>query len=140
MKCLKSFLLCLLLFALPCYSLDAKQQSTQTLEALGSQVHTSLENLRLQSMLLTEELEERSNEVKVLQTKLTGLTTCLENTNEQLYNYEKTLEKQKQSLKKYRTFMIIVVVAALLMIAARVVTIILKVKGIHLPEMVNILL
>ena len=140
MKWLKSFLLCLLLFALPCYSSDVNQQNTQTLETLGSQVHTSLENLRLQSMLLTEELKERSNEVKALQMKLTGLTTCLENTNEQLYNYEKTLEKQKQSLKRYRTFMVIVIVIALLMIAARVVTIILKVKGVHLPEIVNILL
>lgn len=139
MKWLKSFLLCLL-FALPCYSSDANQQNIQTLETLGSQVHTSLENLRLQSMLLTEELKERSNEVKALQMKLTGLTTCLENTNRQLYDYEKTLEKQKQSLKRYRTFMVIVIVVALLMIAARVVTIILKVKGVHLPEMVNILL
>ena len=139
MKCLKSLLLCLLL-VFPCYSSDANQQNTQTLEVLGSQVHTSLENLKLQSKILTEMLEERSNEVKALQMKLVGLTTCLENTNEQLYNYEKNLEQQKQSLKRYRTFMIVVIVVALLMIAARVVTIILKVKGIHLPEMVNILL
>lgn len=139
MKCLKSLLLCLL-FALPCYSLDVKQQNPQTLEILGGQVHTSLENLKVQSQLLTEELKERSNEVKTLQMKLKDLTTCLENTNEQLYNYEMSLEKQKQSLKRYRIFMIVVIVVALLMIAARVVTIILKVKGVHLPEIVNILL
>lgn len=139
MKWLKSFLLCLLL-VFPCYSSDANQQNTQTLETLGSQVHSSLENLKVQSQLLTEELEERSNEVKVLQMKLKDLTTSLESTNEQLYNYEKSLEKQKQSLKRYRIFMVIVIVVALLMIAARVVTIVLKVKGVHLPEMVNILL
>lgn len=131
------FLLSSPLFAQP--SADAPQQNP-TLEELGSQIHTSLANLKLQSKTLTEELEKRSNEVAELKANLSELTTCLDNTNALLADYETKLIRYEQKLKGWRKFATIVAMLALLFLATRAVTLALRAKGIKLPEIVNILL
>lgn len=131
------FLLSSPLFAQP--SADVPQQSP-TLEELGSQIHTSLANLKLQSKTLTEELEKRSNEVEELRTNLNELTICLDNTNALLADYETKLIRYEQKLKGWRKFATIVAMLALLFLATRAVTLALRAKGIKLPEIVNILL
>lgn len=131
------FLLSSPLFAQP--SADAPQQSP-TLEELGSQIHTSLANLKLQSKILTEELERRSSEVAELKANLSELTTCLDNTNALLADYETKLIRYETKLKGWRKFATVVAMLALLFLATRAVTLALRAKGIKLPEIVNILL
>ena len=135
--------LLLLFFALSPLSaqdLEGAQQPSPTLEELGSQIHTSLASLKLQSKLLTQELEERSNEVETLKTNLNELTTCLDNTNQLLADYETKLIRYETKLKGWRKFATVVAILALLFLATRAVTLILRAKGIKLPEIVNILL
>ena len=136
-------LLALSFFALcplSAYALEDAQQPNPTLEELGSQIHTSLDALKQQSKLLTAELEERSNEVAELKTNLNELTTCLDNTNQLLADYETKLIRYEQKLKGWKKFATVVALLALLFIATRAVTLILRAKGIKLPELVNILL
>ena len=121
-------------------ALEDAQQQNPTLEELGSQIHTSLANLKLQSKTLTEELEKRSNEVAELKANLSELTTCLDNTNALLADYETKLIRYEQKLKGWRKFATIVAMLALLFLATRAVTLALRAKGIKLPEIVNILL
>ena len=122
------------------YALEDAQQQSPTLETLGSQIHSSLENLKLQSKILTEELQQRSNEVAELKTNLSELTICLDNTNALLADYETKLIRYEQKLIGWKKFATTVALLALLFIATRAVTLILRAKGIKLPEMVNILL
>lgn len=140
---LQGLLLLLLCFALcprSVYALEDVPQPSPTLEELGNQVHSSLANLKAQSKILTEELQERSKEVEALKTNLNDLTICLDNTNKLLSDYETKLIVYEQKLKGWKKFATIVALLALLFIATRVVTLILRVKGIKLPEIVNILL
>lgn len=118
---------------------DAPRQNL-TLEELGSQIHTSLESLKQQSKDLTRELQERSSEVAELKTNLNELTICLDNTNQLLADYETKLIRYEQKLKGWRKFAMAVALLALLFIATRAVTLILRAKGVKLPELVNILL
>ena len=120
-------------------SADAPQPSP-TLEELGSQIHTSLESLKLQSKTLTEELERRSSEVAELKANLSELTSCLDNTNALLADYETKLIRYETKLKGWRKFATVVAILALLFLATRAVTLVLRAKGIKLPEIVNILL
>ena len=120
-------------------SADA-QQPSPTMEELGSQIHTSLANLKLQSKTLTEELEKRSSEVAELKANLSELTTCLDNTNALLADYETKLIRYETKLKGWRKFATVVAILALLFLATRAVTLVLRAKGIKLPEIVNILL
>lgn len=118
---------------------DAPQQSL-TLDELGSQIHTSLESLKQQSKDLTRELQERSSEVAELKTNLNELTICLDNTNLLLADYETKLIRYEEKLKFWKKFAMAVALLALLFIATRAVTLILRAKGVKLPELVNILL
>lgn len=115
------------------------RESSETLETLGSQIHTSLESLRLQSSLLTEELETRSKEVESLRTTLSDLSTSLTNTNRQLSDYETRLRDYEGKLRWHRKLAATVAALAFLFVAVGVVTLILRLKGIHLPEIINIL-
>lgn len=117
----------------------AAEASPDLLETLGVQIHTSLESLRLQSSLLTEELETRSKEVESLRTTLSDLSTSLTNTNRQLSDYETMLRDYEGKLRWHRKRAATVAALAFLFVAVRVVTLILRLKGIHLPEIINIL-
>ena len=121
-------------------SADAPQPQSDSLTMLSTQIHGSLENLKLQSKTLTEELEKRSNEVAELKANLSELTTCLDNTNALLADYETKLIRYETKLKGWRKFATVVAILALLFLATRAVTLVLRAKGIKLPEIVNILL
>ena len=136
---LKKYLLSFLLCCHFCFLVVAQPQS-DSLTMLSTQIHGSLENLKLQSKTLTEELEKRSNEVEELKMNLNELTTCLDNTNALLADYETKLIRYEQKLKGWRKFATVVAMMALLFLATRAVTLVLRAKGIKLPEIVNILL
>ena len=128
------------LFPLSAFAQADAPQPSPTLEELGSQIHTSLDALKQQSKVLTEELEKRSSEVAELKANLNELTTCLDNTNALLADYETKLIRYEQKLKGWRKFATAVAILALLFLATRAVTLVLRAKGIKLPEIVNILL
>lgn len=130
----------LFLFPFSAFAQEDAPRQNPTLEELGSQIHTSLESLKQQSKDLTRELQERSSEVAALKTNLNELTICLDNTNQLLADYETKLIRYEQKLKGWRKFATAVVLLALLFIATRAVTLILRAKGVKLPEIVNILL
>ena len=130
----------LFLFPLSAFAQEDAPRQNPTLEELGSQIHTSLESLKQQSKDLTRELQERSSEVAELKTNLNELTICLDNTNQLLADYETKLIRYEEKLKFWRKFAMAVALLALLFIATRAVTLILRAKGVKLPELVNILL
>lgn len=117
----------------------AAEASPDLLETLGVQIHTSLEGLRLRSRLLTEELERQSSEAVELRTTLSDLSSSLESTNRQLLDYETRLRDYEGKLRWHRKLAATVAALAFLFVAVRVVTLILRLKGIHLPEIINIL-
>lgn len=130
----------LFLFPLSAFAQEDAPRQNPTLEELGSQIHTSLESLKQQSKDLTRELQERSSEVAELKTNLNELTICLDNTNQLLADYETKLIRYEEKLKFWKKFAMAVALLALLFIATRAVTLILRAKGVKLPELVNILL
>ena len=130
----------LFLFPLSAFAQEDAPRQNPTLEELGSQIHTSLESLKQQSKDLTKELQKRSSEVAELKTNLNELTTCLDNTNQLLADYETKLIRYEEKLKFWKKFAMAVALLALLFIATRAVTLILRAKGVKLPELVNILL
>lgn len=89
---------------------------------------------------MTEELQGQKAIAEEYKTKLSALTISLDNTNKRLYDYETKLIRYEQKLKGWKKFATIVALLALLFIATRAVTLILRAKGIKLPELVNILL
>lgn len=130
----------LFLFPLSAFAQEDAPQQNLTLDELGSQIHTSLESLKQQSKDLTRELQERSSEVAELKTNLNALTICLDNTNQLLADYETKLIRYEEKLKFWKKFAMAVALLTLLFIATRAVTLILRAKGVKLPELVNILL
>lgn len=130
----------LFLFPFSAFAQEGAPQQNLTLDELGSQIHTSLESLKQQSKDLTKELQKRSSEVAELKTNLNELTICLDNTNQLLADYETKLIRYEEKLKFWKKFATTVALLALLFIATRAVTLILRAKGVKLPELVNILL
>lgn len=74
-----------------------------------------------------------------LRTTLSDLSTSLTNTNRQLSDYETRLRDYEGKLRWHRKLAATVAALAFLFVAVRVVTLILRLKGIHLPEIINIL-
>lgn len=116
------------------------QESEQTLETLGSRIHTSLEALKARSQSLTEELQGQKAIAEEYKTKLSALTISLDNTNKRLYDYEKQLIAYEQKLRTQKKLLRIGLFLIILFLAVRAVTLSLRAKGIKLPELVNILL
>lgn len=121
-----------------------RQESEQTLEQLGTAIHTSLAALKARSQSLTEELQGQKLIVEEYKTKLNELSICLTNTNEKLYAYEtkliKSEEKNRQLAKTRNRLILILSLMIGLFVAVRAVTIALRKIGVKLPEIVNILL
>ena len=121
-----------------------QQESEQTLEQLGTAIHTSLAALKARSQSLTEELQGQKLIVEEYKTKLNELSICLTNTNERLYDYEtkliKSEEKSRQLAKTRNRLILILSLMIGLFVAVRAVTIALRKIGVKLPEIANILL
>lgn len=135
-------LVVLLLFPRPAPALESWQ-----MQELSREIHGQLDSLRQQSRHLTEqlliaerELEESSSQAEALRTELQGLSSSLSATNEKLSGYSLRLTQYEEKLRWHRKFVAWATVLIVLFVLARVVTIILRFKGIHLPEMINILL
>ena len=124
----------------PCAQEAAPQSGQEdTLETLGSQIHTSLGTLKARCQTLTEELEERSEKVKELQTKLTDLSSCLTDTNNTLCAYETKLIAYEGKLKFRAKVIWAAAIIVLINILGKIAAIALRFKGIKLPELLNIL-
>lgn len=139
------FFLLALLFLSPsrlhCSQEDALQQKSElTMEQLGSQIHTSLAVLKARSQSLTEELQGQKIIVEEYKTKLSALTISLDNTNKRLYDYETKLIAYEQKLKTQKKLLRIGFFLVVAFILVRIATLILRIKGVKLPEIVNILL
>lgn len=141
------FLLCFLFVFQLSYSQDASQQSTQTLPTLSKEIHTQLDSLKQQSRLLTEqlltvenELSSSSVQVETLKTQQKELTTCLQDTNKKYSDCLTKLTLYESGLKRDKELLILGFTLVVLFIAVRIITLILRVKGVKLPELVNILL
>lgn len=115
------------------------QQSTEMLETLGTQIHTSLGALKARCQTLTTELEEQSERVEQLQTKLTDLSSCLTDTNKTLCDYETKLITYENKLKARAKVIWAAAIVILINILGKVAAIALRFKGIKLPELLNIL-
>ena len=135
-----AFGLSLALCFFPCYSEDAPQGEEQTLEQLGSRIHTSLAALKARSQSLTEELQGQRAIAEEYRTKLSALTISLDNTNKKLYDYETKLTAYEQKLKAQKRLLRIGLLLVVLFLAVRAATLALRAKGIKLPDIVNILL
>ena len=88
---------------------------------------------------MTAELEEQSEKVKELRTKLGDLSTCLTNTNNTLCDYETKLIVYEQKLKTRAKIIWILGIIFAINALGKVVAIGLRFKGIKLPELFNIL-
>ena len=148
LSCRRLPALCLVLSLAFCWSLSAyasegapqRQESEQTLEQLGTAIHTSLAALKARSQSLTEELQGQKLIVEEYKTKLNELSICLTNTNEKLYTYETKLVAYEQKLKQQKKWLRIGMLLVAAFILVRMATLILRAKGIKLPELLNILL
>ena len=141
---LAPLVLALLFFCVPRRSAYAQAVAPQaeqeeTLETLGSQIHTSLGALKARCQTLTAELEEQSEKAKELQTKLTDLSSCLTDTNKTLCDYETKLITYENKLKARAKVIWAAAIVILINILGKVAAIALRFKGIKLPELLNIL-
>lgn len=141
---LRAFLLFLLVFFTCPLSFYAQQgaqpqESERTLEQLGTAIHSSLAALKARSQSLTEELNEQHLIVEEYKTKLSALTTSLDNTNKRLYDYETKLIGYEQKLKSRAKIILAAAIIILINILGKIAAIVLRFKGIKLPEVFNIL-
>ena len=141
---LAPLVLALLFFCVPPRSAYAQAVAPQaeqeeTLETLGSQIHTSLGALKARCQTLTAELEEQSAKAEALRTKLTDLSSCLTATNNTLCDYETKLIVYEGKLKSRAKVIWAAAIVFLINILGKVAAIVLRFKGIKLPEAVNIL-
>ena len=127
------------LCALSAQPVAQPQSSTETLETLGTQIHTSLGALKARCQTLTTELEEQSERAEQLQMKLTDLSSCLTATNNTLCDYERKLIVYENKLKARTKAIWIVAIVILINILGKIAAIVLRFKGIKLPEVFNIL-
>ena len=88
---------------------------------------------------MTTELEEQSERVEQLQTKLTDLSSCLTATNNTLCDYETKLLVYENKLKARTKAIWIGTIIILINILGKTAAIVLRFKGIKLPELLNIL-
>lgn len=136
----------LLLVALLCgYSQPAVSQTTdEQMTQLEEEIWNSLDNLKRNSTSLTEELEELRKLQKVSQATLTELESSLQNTLDAYNNLGQQLQSTRVDLQKkqkqVRKLTLILSILIIVFILIRVGTIILRAKGFHLPEIINILL
>lgn len=126
---------------LSAYASEDAQPSRQeeTLETLGNQMRLSLGSLKARCQTLTAELEEQSEKVKELRTKLGDLSTCLTNTNNTLCDYETKLIVYEQKLKARAKVIWILGILFAINALGKVAVLGLRLKGIKLPELFNIL-
>lgn len=131
------------LLALFCFALFSPvagaQESQQTLETLGSQMHISLANLRNLSMSLTEDLEKQQKRAETLQTQLTELTISSNNTNKRLFDSETKSMRLENDCKRKNKIIIMLTLAIALHILMIMAMLALKAKGIRLPDIIYIL-
>lgn len=121
-------------------SQDAQpQESGQTLETLGSQMHLSLVNLRNLSMSLTEDLEKQQKRAETLQAQLTELTISSNNTNKRLFDSETKSMLLERDCKRKNKIIIAETAVIVLHVLGIIAALVLRAKGIKLPEIVNIL-
>lgn len=137
------YLLFGLLFSSVLYAQDVQQSST-SLMTIREQLYENLHNLKLNSERLNNELNELKKSEQLSQTKLTELSTSLDNMiqsysicSQKLIDTENLLKNTKAKLTK---LWIVTIIFLVLFVVVRVVIIFLKVKNVSIPYIVNTLL
>ena len=145
MKWLRSFLFVLLLSFSVLYAQDVPQPDTE-LTTLSSNIKDSLQNIKLQSMLISEELTQVQNELKVseeertaLQRQSTELSASLMSINEQLNDYYKTITIYEERLRRQKKILTSLSMILLALILIKILFIFLYIKKIPIPRIVDIL-
>ena len=148
MKLKSSIILYSMLF---CYSVlfcsplaSQSEAETTKLHKLSATIKEHLEELKMQSMILTEKLKTSEFKAKQLQIELNELSTNLTNTNYALSDYATQCDNYRMKLEAERskTIKLKFILSSIicLFVVVRALTIFLKFRGISLPEIVNILL
>ena len=132
----------LFLFSSLCFSEAAVQQeSQQSLETLGNQMHISLGSLRSLSMSLTEDLEKQQKRAETLQTQLTELTISSSNMNKQLYDSETKSIRLENDCKRKNKIILAETLIITAHLMAAIALLVISSKGIKfIPDFVKILL
>lgn len=132
----------LFLFSSLCFSeAAAQQESQQSLETLGNQMHISLGSLRSLSMSLTEDLEKQQKRAETLQTQLTELTISSSNMNKQLYDSETKSIRLENDCKRKNKIILVETLAIMAHLVAAIALLVISSKGIKfIPDFVKILL
>ena len=132
----------LFLFSSLCFSEAAVQQeSQQSLETLGNQMHISLGSLRSLSMSLTEDLEKQQKRAETLQTQLTELTISSSNMNKQLYDSETKSIRLENDCKRKNKIILAETLLIMAHLMAAIALLVISSKGIKfIPDFVKILL
>ena len=145
MKWLRNFLFVLLLSCSVLYAQDVSQPDTE-LTTLSSNIKDSLQNIKLQSMLISEELTQVQNELKVseeertaLQRQSTELSASLMSINEQLNDYYKTITIYEERLRRQKKILTSLSMILLALILIKILFIFLYIKKIPIPRIVDIL-
>lgn len=127
-----------------CYAQDVQELDSTSMIKMEDQLFEQLASLKSKSHNLTLELNQLQQEVKIskqtcqdLQNHLESTLTRFEQCAQNLTNTESKLVETKTKLTKLWIFTIIFLV---LFVLIRIGTIILRAKGIKLPDIVNILL
>lgn len=115
-----------------------------SLERMEERLFEQLRDLKNSSHQLTEDLKTLQQELKISKETSESLSNSLESTLTEFEKCAQSLENTKQKLKeqqsKTRKLTLILAIILISFIGIRVITIVLRVKGFHLPEIVNILL
>lgn len=119
-------------------------QENMSMEQMEEILLKRSESLKQNVTLLKQQLQELQEQQIVLKTTLTSLDQYCSNILEEYNDCVQTLDnyksklKNQQSLNRKLTFALIIILV--LFILVRVATIVLKFRGVHLPELLNILL
>ena len=150
MTCIRKLFLFLLFVVFflqsPVFSQDA-QAHREGLTALSSSIRDGLENIRLQSSIISEELTQVRNELtlsekerKALEEKSTALSDSLTNISAQLNSCYETMKLYEMQLKRQKKILLVMVIIFTILVALKVLGYYLYLKGIRLPRWLDILI
>ena len=147
MKCLRSFLfLFVFCFVAPCFCQDAAQQE-MALTEMSLVINSKLIDLKKNSAIVTEQLKQLSENLKLSQAEATAwkeqsmnLSSSLENINDELNSCYMTITKYEQKLKIRMNIITVLLIILIIRTICMIIGYIIYFKGIKLPRWLDILL
>ena len=155
MRCIRKMLLFVLCFALcsvafclqqPAFSQDV-QARKEGLTALSSSIRDGLENIRLQSSIISEELTQVRSELtvsekerKALEEKSTALSDSLMNISGQLNSCYETMRLYEMQLKRQKKMLAALILVFTILVVLKICGYFLYWKGTKVPRWLDILI